>query len=360
MKRIICLLLMLLLAFTFAACNNEPAEKDDSGTVTDISYDLRVGQMGHGIKSAMVVLANEMGYYEEEGLNVILEPINSLNDALTAILGGSLDILPFGIIPTCTFVSQGAEITVIGGTIAEGSECIVLPENSADYSDGDLTWFANKTIACVRPETGHMIMQALIREAGVDMEGVKFVELDSFQSVIEAVLKGEADVAFVNSGFGQNAKAQGLEVMFLVGEYAPDAVCCRQTARSDKVAANRDAYVRFEIANLRAMMLMLTDEDTTIDKLTAFSGLDRDYVYNCIYDGVMKISMDPCADRVQEFYEIMQANGDIPADSQYSMADHVDTSIYYDALSACIERYPDFAGFRDMMTDFAVNNTITK
>ena len=36
-------------------------------------------------------------------------------------------------------------------------------------------------------------------------------------------------------------------------------------------------------------------------------GLDEQYVYNCIYDGVMKISMDPSANRVQEFCEIMQA-----------------------------------------------------
>lgn len=138
-----------------------------------------------------------------------------------------------------------------------------------------------------------MIMMQKIAQAGVDMTTVKFVELDGFQSVVEAVLKGEADVGFVNSGFGQNARTQGLEVPFLVGEYAPNAVCCRQTALKSNVEANRDAYVRFEIANLRAMMLMLTDKETTIAKLVEFSGLDEQYVDNCIYDGVMKISMDP-------------------------------------------------------------------
>ena len=201
-----------------------------------------------------------------------------------------------------------------------------------------------------------MIMMQKIAQAGVDMTTVKFVELDGFQSVVEAVLKGEADVGFVNSGFGQNAKTQGLEVPFLVGEYAPNAVCCRQTALKSNVEANRDAYVRFEIANLRAMMLMLTDKETTIAKLIEFSGLDEQYVYNCIYDGVMKISMDPSANRVQEFYEIMQANGDIAADSEYDMTDHVDSGIYYDALTTVMERYPDFDGWTAMMEAYEENN----
>lgn len=320
----------------------------------NVNYTLRVGQTGTSIKASMVVLAHEMGYYEEEGLEVTLEPIGNLNDGLTAILGGSLDILPMGIIPTCTFVAQGADLTVIGGTISEGSECVILPDRAAEFED--LTWFAGKTVACVRPETGHMIMKAKIREAGVDMSTVDFVELDGFQSVVEAVLKGEADVGFVNSGFGQNARAQGLEVLFPVGEYAPNAVCCRQTALGANVEANRDAYVRFEIANLRAMKLMLEDEDTTVQVLSDYSGQDHDYVWNCIYDGVMKISMDPARERVEDFYQVMKDNGDIDASAPDVMGDHVDPSIYYDALTAVMERYPDFAPYAEMMDAYAVNN----
>ena len=373
MKKTIALVLAAILLLSLAACGQTaqpaepaatevpaeaPAEVESSAEPDNshVNYSLRVAQMGTSIKAAMVVLANEMGYYAEEGLDVTFEPINNLNDGITAILGGSLDILPFGVIPTCTFVAQGADLTVIGGTIAEGSECVMTPENAATYTDGDLTWFAGKTVACVRPETGHMIMMQKIAQAGVDMTTVKFVELDGFQSVVEAVLKGEADVGFVNSGFGQNARTQGLEVPFLVGEYAPNAVCCRQTALKSNVEANRDAYVRFEIANLRAMMLMLTDKETTIAKLVEFSGLDEQYVDNCIYDGVMKISMDPSANRVQEFYEIMQANGDIAVDSEYDMTDHVDSGIYYDALTTVMERYPDFDGWTAMMEAYEENN----
>ena len=155
----------------------------------------------------MVVLASEMGYYEEEGLDVSFESIASLNDGLTAIDTGKIDILPLGIIPTVTFVSQGSDFVIFGGTISEGSQAVVTEENKDTIKD--LTDYEGKTIACVRPETGHMIMEKLIRMPEVDMDTVEFVEMDGFQSVIEAVSKGTADVGFVQQRLRTGGRAAG-------------------------------------------------------------------------------------------------------------------------------------------------------
>ena len=371
MKRMLSLALSLMLVLSLAACadttapqssapqSSAPQESEaasDESALGDLSvtYDLSVGQMGTGIKAAMVVLAHEMGYYEEEGLNVELTQISNLNDGLTAITLGKLDILPFGVIPTCTFIAQGADLTVIGGTIAEGSACVALPEREEEFHN--LQNFAGKTVACVRAETGHMMMKDQMRQAGVDMSTVSFVELDGFQSVVEAVLKGTADVGFVNSGFEQNAVTQGLVVPFFVGEYTPDNVCCRQTTSGAVIKEKRPALVRFEVANLRAMKLMYDDPETTIAALAAFSGQSEDYVKYCIYDGCMKISMDPAKNRVVEFFDVMKANGDIPAGTENTMADHVDASIYLDALNIVLERYPDDVHFQEMLEAYDASN----
>jgi len=300
---------------------------------------LRVGQTGTAIKASMVILALEAGYYREEGLNVVLEQISSLNDGITAITLNKLDILPMGIIPTCSFVAQGAKLTVFGGTIAEGSVCVSLPERAHEFSSPEA--FRGKTVACVRPETGHMMMKAAIRKAGVPLDEVKFVELPGFQSVIEAVRKKNVDVGFVNSGFEMNALAQGLACPFPVARYAPDAVCCRQTASTEAVRRDREAFVRFQVANLRAMKTMLEDPESTVDILAKYSGQSRDYVKFCIYDSAMKISMNPGKARVLEFYQIMKDNGDINPDTPHDMADAVDVSIYAEALQRMLERYPN-------------------
>ena len=160
MKKTIALVLAAILLLSLAACGQTaqpaepaatevpaeaPAEVESSAEPdnSNVDYSLRVAQMGTSIKAAMVVLANEMGYYAEEGLDVTFEPINNLNDGITAILGGSLDILPFGVIPTCTFVAQGADLTVIGGTIdgktsvsAKENETLTVVLDQSDIPDG--------------------------------------------------------------------------------------------------------------------------------------------------------------------------------------------------------------------------------
>ena len=70
----------------------------------------------------------------------------------------------------------------------------------------------------------------------------------------------------------------------------------------------------------------------------------------------MKISMDPSANRVQEFYEIMQAKRRYCRRFIIHITDHVDSGIYYDALTTVMERYPDFDGWTAMMEAYEENN----
>ena len=70
----------------------------------------------------------------------------------------------------------------------------------------------------------------------------------------------------------------------------------------------------------------------------------------------MKISMDPAKNRVVEFFDVMKANGDIDADVENTMADHVDSTIYLDALNTVLERYPDDVHFQEMLEEYDANN----
>ena len=66
--------------------------------------------------------------------------------------------------------------------------------------------------------------------------------------------------------------------------------------------------------------------------------------------------MDPARNRVMDFYAVMKANGDIDASAPDNMGNHVDPTIYRDALTAVMERYPNFAPFGEMMDAYAANN----
>lgn len=316
---------------------------------------LTVGNTGSSIKPAMVVLAHEKGFYRDEGLDVTIVPIANLNDGITAVQLGKLDILPLGIIPSVTFISKGADLVIYGGTIAEGSQGVTLPENAAQYRD--LKAFRGKRIAVVLPETGKMIMKDLIRKAGVDVEReVQFVVLNGFQSVIETVLKGAADIGFVNSGFDIIARKRGLAVAVDLKDWAPNSVCCRQTTSRKTFEEKRDALVKFQTANLEAYKFYRECPDETVGLLTAYSGQPEDYVRHCLYDDVMVVTLDPASRRIKDFYEVMKANGDIDPNTPHGIDKAIDTSIYAEALDAMQARYPDSPIFKDLRKRFELEN----
>jgi NitT/TauT family transport system substrate-binding protein len=335
--------------------------KQEAGIENGTMPTITVGRPGLDIKIACIIVASEMGYYEDEGVNVEFKQISNLADGMTAVTQNKLDVLPFGVIPSATFIAQGADAVVFAGTISEGSEAICLPENADKYKEP--ADFQGTKIGCYRMETGHMVMKGLLREAGLDVNGgdVEFIYLDSMASIAEAVKKGDVDLGFINSGYGYIAKKNGLEVAFKVADFNPDFPCCRQTTNSKALVEKRDGLVKFMIANLRGYQTLMTDKETSIAALASYSGQDADYVENVIYgtadyEAAMKISLDPNKNKVCEFYEIMKANGDIDANTQYQMEDHLDTSIYEDALNEMLKREPDNAMFKQLLEEFKVNN----
>lgn len=321
---------------------------------------LKIGMPGKDIKIACIVIAHQLGYYAREGVDVRFETISNLAEGLTAVTMGKLDVLPFGVIPSATFVAQGSDVVVFGGTIAEGSELVVKPEHAGTFKKPQD--FVGKKVGCYRMETGHMVTKGWLREHGIDIrKDVEFIVLDSQQTIIEAVRKGAVDVGFLNSGQGYVAIQAGLVVEGRVGDFVADFPCCRQTTSRQAFTTKRDALVKFEMANLRAYDVFLNDKGAALDALVAHSGQPRDFVEAIMYGRedytpAMIISLDPDTTKVVAFYEVMRANGDIPPDTAYDMAAHVDSGIYQEALATLLAREPGHPVWGRLMDAYTANN----
>ena len=70
----------------------------------------------------------------------------------------------------------------------------------------------------------------------------------------------------------------------------------------------------------------------------------------------MVITMDPAVNRIKDFYEIMDKNGDLPKNPKKEITNNIDASIYRAALDEMLKRYPKDASFKKMDREFAVNN----
>ena len=85
------------------------------------------------IRIAINILAQQKGYFTEEGVTVQEVNLGGM-DALTAINGdGNLDLLVTGFVPDLQAIGNGYDLTVIGGTAVEGGAVIAKEGNAANF-----------------------------------------------------------------------------------------------------------------------------------------------------------------------------------------------------------------------------------
>ena len=326
-------------------------------------------------KISSIAIALEKGYYTEEKLNVTQSPFGGgFPEIMPALSKGSVDVVPFGSIPTCTYVAQGDDLVIFGGTVLDGSEAITLAENKDKYKKAED--FKGAKIGCFRMETGHMATKSWLRKNGLKIGSsadeitagtadVAFILLEGSAAEVEAVKKGELDLCFVNSGYGYTAiKDSAVAVAFRPNELiGHDFPCCRQSTNRTAFEEKKSALVKFEIANLRALCDINTDKEGSIATIVANSGQSEDYVESTMYSkgdyvAAMKFEMDPMTDDVKTFYEDMCDNGDFDNTDKSVILDHMDSSIYKTALDTLISRGDNKDFYEGLLKTYNEHNTL--
>lgn len=310
-----------------------------------IRFALPAGQ----VRTAIITIADELGYYEEEGVNV--EFVNSSGtEALTAITTNNkdLDVLGTGIVPTLNFIANGSDLVVYAGTAAEGGSIVARPENVEQYKD--LENYAGVRAAMVRNESAWVITRAKLLELGIDVDSIELVEVDSTTNVVQAVAKGEADVGFLPLEQANTLLELGVEVVYAVGDLDPNYVCCRQVTSRQKLEEKHDAFVRFTVANLRAWEYFVDEanREDIVKLLAEVSGQSEEYVDNYLFVNRTLLTLDPNESGVITFYQALGDTGYFDT-SAVDVADHIDTSVYAEALSEVLERYPDDEFYQDKL-----------
>lgn len=326
---------------------------------------LKVGLLGKSVKPVGVLVADAMGYFDEEGVKVEFEKVSSMNDAYMAVSTGDLDVYLFSSTAAATFISQGTTtLRVFGGTAAEGSEIIAAKGTPHITGVDDLL---GKTIACQMPETGQMVLKNYLLEQGYTIgapgEGadVTFVYVNDGNTAVEGCTKGEYDYCITNSCLGYYAENFGAELVGSVKQFVETYPCCRQTCSQEAYENKFDALVAFETATLRGYRYYLENEEATLDILEAYAGEDREFlkaqVYGTdTYTPVMRLSLDPDKIACVKFYEAMANLGEITDTVEVDWNDYVVTDVYGTALKTLAERESDVTLWQELTEYFSTHD----
>jgi NitT/TauT family transport system substrate-binding protein len=319
---------------------------------------IRFGITPGNIRVAVNILAKELGYYDEEGVNVEFVDIQDATAALTSISANKteLDVWGTGIAPSLTFIANGADLVIFEGTAAEGGSIISTPENVEYYKD--LTNYGGITAAMVRGSSSWLITRPLLIELGVDVDSITLMEVDSQANVAQAVAKGEADLGFLPIEMANSYLDIGTAVVYETGELDPMYVCCRQVTSSTKLTEKHDAFVKYAIANLRALEYYENDDnqDAIVSTLAAQSGQTEDYVRNYLFVNRTFLTQDPNQSGVITFYQSLDDSGYFDGGTTVDVSDHIDISVYEEALAELLEREPDDEFFQEQLEIFRTYN----
>lgn len=219
--------------------------------------------------SAAVYIAQEKGYFREEGLEAILRSYPSGHQGLEAVLSGKADFATVGDTPIARAAIDGRQFSVIA-TISEVERgvLIVARKDRGIMTSDDLR---GKKIGRVAGTTADFFLDIYLKTSYLHPRDVRIVDLDP-GDVVQALLEGEVDAVSTWPPHTTTLKDRGdVAVLHEPGLYNMtwNLIAAKDLARRDP-----DAIRRFLRAVLRANRLIV-DRPAEARSITAANcGMD--------------------------------------------------------------------------------------
>lgn len=290
MKRFTSLALMILLSFTLVACGASGTD-NDAETAEDEIVEITVQlSWTHNPQFVGFYLADRNGYYQEEGLNVVLNPSGPGQPSVVSILDdGGADLI----------IGEGQE--VIQNSI-DGKGYIAL---GATYQQNPLVFLA------LRDEDGNDPMQTaddwrgqrisygegdlkmfgVLSTFGLTFDDVEHVP-DTF--TVAPLIDGDIKVlnAFITDR-GRTLSEQGFDVQIMHSEdYGVLTYQEVIVTTSEYIEANPDVVEGFMRATLRGWQYAIENRDEAISAVVAFDSSQSPEAMGAIWDATLPLLGD--------------------------------------------------------------------
>ena len=183
-KAWISVLLVAAMVMGFTGC----AQKETALTP------VRLNEVVHSIFYAPQYVAMELGYFEEEGLDITLNVGQGADKSMTALLSGSADIALLGMEAGIYIHQEGKENGAVPfAQLTQRAGNFLL----AREEDPDFQWSDLKSHSIIGGRSGgmpQMILEYILKENGLDPEkDVDLITNLSFTSTASAFAAGEGD-----------------------------------------------------------------------------------------------------------------------------------------------------------------------
>ncbi len=312
---------------------------------------LKVGYLpitGHG----KFFVAQDRGFFTQEGLNVELIEFHNSADGMNAIIAGKLDTGSFGTTAPVAHASKGTKLKIIGGIMGEDASIIAKPEIAAGLSD--LKNLKGKKIATVRMASGDAVLRGALKDAGLDWRtDVQIFELKNPPAVLESVKSGQVDAGVVWGPHDLRAEEQGLKVVARSKTLQPGHPCCRLVVTEARIKETT-TWVKFLRAILKAEKYAVENKEETLDSIAKYVKLDRRILKEGYYTPYLDQSTDPNLKGVNHFADVMISSEFI--NTKPDISNLVEPKLYEQALNQLAQENPKDPNWKKLQQEFKRKN----
>jgi putative hydroxymethylpyrimidine transport system substrate-binding protein len=233
---------------------------------------LQIASSSIGSSDTPVIIAYQLGYFRDAGLDVTLFDAGGGNNAVSSVVGGSAQIAVVSIFNGSKPVEKGQKLKVIGVDTVGFSQILfartaVLKGSGIDRNSPTLAkakFLQGKKIAVndIGGGSGNFVHQ-LLEAAGLTDRDATIININAPTARLAALKAGRIDAIVGTPPEPETAVVDGYGTMLLnpltdMPETGPIASTV-DVVRADYLAQNRAVLLRYETAVQRGRKLITTD-----------------------------------------------------------------------------------------------------
>lgn len=308
--------------------------------------------------NVLVTIAENKGYFKDEGLTI--EPVlaNANADAMTLLATGKVDVVSnSGTAAPLQQIAAGIDLTIFGGHMVTG--CMPVIARAGTEWNG-VQSLIGKKFAC---NPSYFAFTGAVMDLGYEdpLKAVNWVTYSGYNEALAAVVRGEVDYALMGTGQNFNVKKMNdVKIVTYQSEVMPNYSCCRMEAQTEYVKKNPETIKAVLRALLRAQSYYESHRDEAVSMLAKKIGASDEYVAAYMLDAAhYVVNADPLSKSVVRAWGILDKTGFLSENARnIKIEDHIDTELYRQALAdvSAAHGSEDPAFYERQRAFFAENN----
>ena len=298
-KKILTVAMTLIMVGSIVACTKTGETKTEETKTEETT--LRLGIMG-SIDAVPLVIAQEKGYFKEEGINLELQIFNAAKDRDAALQANELDGVLADEVAISIYQNSEIDMKITGST--NGSWTLVAGKDSGVTSVEDLK---GKKVGISEKTMIDYLAYYIATTNGMEGSDIEKVAIPAMPARLEALRNNQIDAAILPAPFNDTAVSEGgVEITKI---YNKDIMISVTAFLQDVINSNEEAIKGFYRAYSKSInYLNETDIKEYEDVIIKTVGYPEE-MRGKIQIPEFTENYLPTAERVQKVFDWSKDNG---------------------------------------------------